>query len=346
MDIQQRHEPRTTSSTDTAAQRTTMQAIVQRSYGSTDVLQFGSTDIPEIGSGEVLVRVRAAGLDRGTWHLMTGTPYLMRVIGFGFRRPKSTVPGLDVAGTVVAVGSAVTKFAVGDDVFGIAKGSFAQYAAAREDKLALKPANCSFTEAAVSGVSAITALQAVRDSARVQAGQRVLITGASGGVGSFAVQIAKAYGAEVIAVSSASKHDLVRSLGATRAIDYATEDFADGTERFDVIIDVAGNSSLSRLRRALTPTGTAAIVGTEQGGNLTGGFDRTLRALLVNPFIEQRLTGVASNERGSDVEVIAEMIQAGTVTPNVDRTFPLEKVPEAMEYMVAGRVRGKVAISI
>lgn len=325
---------------------TTMQAIVQHAYGSTEVLQFGSTVRPEIADNEVLVKVQAAGLDRGTWHLMTGTPYLMRVIGFGFRRPKSEVAGLDVAGTVVAIGSAVTTFAVGDDVFGIAKGSFAEYAAARVDKLAHKPANCTFEEAAVSGVSAITALQAVRDGGRVQAGQRVLITGASGGVGSFAVQIAKAFGAEVAAVCSAAKHDLVRSLGANHVIDYATEDFADGSQRYDVIIDIAGNSNLRKLRRALTPTGTAAIVGSEQGGNITGGFERTLRALLWSPFLGQRLTGVASKEKGSDVEQIAEMIQAGTVTPSVDRAFPLAQTRQAMEHLIAGRVRGKVAITV
>lgn len=330
----------------TSTPRPTMQAIVQRSYGSADVLQFGRAPRPEIAEGEVLLQVRAAGLDRGTWHLMTGTPYLMRVIGFGFRGPKNQVVGLDVAGTVVAVGSAVTRFAVGDEVFGIAKGSFAEYAAAREDKLARKPADCTFEGAAVAGVSALTALQAVRDSGRVQAGQRVLITGASGGVGSYAVQIAKGFGAEVTAVCSAGKFDLVRSLGADHVIDYATADFADGNQHYDVIIDIAGNSSLRRLRRALTPTGTAAIVGGEQRGNLTGGVERTLRALLLTPFVGQRLTGVASKEKGSDLEVIAELIQAGTVTPTIDRSYPLTQTRQAMEHLVAGRARGKVAITI
>jgi NADPH:quinone reductase-like Zn-dependent oxidoreductase len=338
----------TTSATTGPAPTTgpTMQAIVQHAYGTADVLQFGRAPRPEIADGEVLLKVRAAGLDRGTWHFMTGTPYLMRVIGFGFRRPKNQVVGLDVAGTVVAVGSAVTRFAIGDEVFGIAKGSFAEYAAAREDKLAHKPANCTAEQAAVAGVSALTALQAVRDSGRVRPGQRVLITGASGGVGSYAVQIAKGYGAEVTAVCSAGKFDLVRSLGADHVIDYATADFADGTQQYDVIIDIAGNSSLRRLRRALTPTGTAAIVGGEQRGNLTGGFERTLRALLLTPFIGQRLAGVVNKERGSDLEVIAGLIRAGTVTPTIDRRYPLAQARQAMEHLVAGRARGKVAITI
>jgi len=334
----------TTGTNPTMTERM-MQAIVQDSYGSADVLRTAEIDRPQIADNEVLLRVHAAGLDRGTWHLMTGTPYLMRIIGFGFRRPKNRVPGVDVAGTVAAVGSAVTRFAVGDEVFGMSRGSFAEYAAAREDKLAHKPANASFEQAAVVGISGGTALQAL-ESGHVQAGQRVLIIGASGGVGSFAVQLAKAAGAVVTGVSSTAKLDLVTGLGADHVIDYTREDFADGVHHYDLIIDIAGNSPLSRLRRALTPTGTAVIVGGESKGNITGGIDRQLRALILTPFIGQRLTGLASKERASDSEVLADHITAGTVTPSLDRTYPLDQVPAAMRHLEAGKVNGKIAITI
>ena len=238
----------------------TMHAIVQDAYGTVDVLRLASIDRPEIADDEVLLQVHAAGLDRGTWHTMAGRPYLMRIIGFGFRRPKNRVAGLDVAGTVIAVGAAASRFAVGDDVYGIAKGSFAEYAAALEEKLAIKPANLTFEQAAVVPVSASTALQAL-DAGKVEAGQKVLVLGASGGVGSYAVQLAKALGAEVTGVSSTKKLDLVRSLGADHVLDYTRDDFADGEHQYDLILDVGGNPSLSRLRRALTPNGTAVLVG-------------------------------------------------------------------------------------
>ena len=331
-----------------ASQGTTgrmMRAVVQDSYGSADVLQSARIDRPDIADHEVLLQVHAAGVDRGTWHLMTGTPYLMRVIGFGFRRPRNRVPGVDVAGTVVAVGSAVTRFAVGDEVFGMSRGSFAEYAAAREDKLAHKPANASFEQAAVVGISGGTALQALT-AGQVRAGQRVLIIGASGGVGSFAVQLAKAFGAEVTGVCGTNKLDLVTGLGADHVVDYTREDFADGSHYYDLIIDIAGNSPLSRLRRALTPTGTAVIVGGESKGNLTGGIDRQLRALILTRFVGQRLTGLASKERASDLTILADHIAAGTVTPSIDRTYPLDQVPTAMRHLEAGDVKGKVAITI
>jgi NADPH:quinone reductase-like Zn-dependent oxidoreductase len=289
--------------------------------------------------------VHAAGVDRGTWHLLTGRPYLMRVIGFGLHRPKNRVPGIDVAGTVVAVGSAVTTFGVGDEVFGMSRGSFAEYAAARADKLAPKPANCTFEQAAVVGISGGTALQALA-AGRVAAGQRVLITGASGGIGSFAVQLAKAAGAEVTGVCRTDKLDLVRSWGADHVIDYRKQDFADGAHHYDLIIDIAGNSPLTRLRRALTPHGTAVIVGGESKGNLTGGFERQLRALMLNPFVGQRLTGLASKERASDLQVLAGHIEAGTVIPRIHRTYPLDQVPNALRDLEAGEVRGKYAIVI
>ncbi len=324
----------------------TMQAIVQDAYGTTDVFRYERTARPEIADHEVLLRVHAAGLDRGTWHMMAGKPYLLRIIGFGFRRPKNPVPGIDVAGTVVAVGADVSRFAVGDEVYGMSRGSFAEHAAAREDKLAHKPANLTFEQAAVVPISAGTALQAVVDVGRVEAGQKVLVLGASGGVGTYAVQLAKAFGAEVTGVASTAKLDLVRSLGADHVLDYTRDDFADGVHQYDLILDIGGLPTLSRLRRALVPTGTAVIVGGEDGGNVTGGFGRSLRAPLVSLFMRQRLTMLASKERATDLERLAPLLEAGQVVPSIDRTYPLDQVPDAMRHLEAGRVRGKVAITI
>jgi NADPH:quinone reductase-like Zn-dependent oxidoreductase len=322
----------------------TMRAIVQDAYGTTDVLRLAQVAKPRIGEDEVLVEVRAAGLDRGTWHSMTGRPYLMRILGFGFRGPKNAVPGLDVAGTVAAIGSAVTRFEIGDEVFGISRGSFAEYAAVREDKLSRKPANLTFEEAAVVPISAGTALQALTDVGRIRPGQRVLVIGASGGVGSYAVQLAKAFDAEVTAVCSTAKLDLVRSLGADHVVDYTRQDFADGATTYDLVLDIGGNSSLTRLRRALTSTGTLVIVGGEEGGRWTGGFGRTLRAPLLSPFVRQRLTMLASKERASDQERLVPLLEAGQVTPSIDRSYRLDQVPEALRHLEAGDVRGKVVI--
>jgi NADPH:quinone reductase-like Zn-dependent oxidoreductase len=324
----------------------TMQAIVQDAYGTVDVFRYTQAARPEIADNEVLVRVHAAGLDRGTWHMMAGKPYLLRIIGFGFRGPKNSVPGIDVAGTVVAVGSDVTRFAVGDEVYGMSRGSFAEYAPVLEAKLAIKPVNLTFEQAAVVPISAGTALQAVVDSGHLEAGQKVLILGASGGVGTYAVQLAKALGAEVTGVSSTAKLDLVRSLGADHVLDYTRDDFADGGHQYDLILDIGGNPTLSRLRRALTPTGTAVIVGGEQGGNWTGGFGRSMRAPLLSLFVRQRLAMLASEERATDLERLAEHLEAGTVRPTVDRTYPLDQVQDAMRHLIDGNVRGKVAITI
>ena len=330
----------------TSLDQSTMEAIVQDSYGTADVLRLSRIPHPEIAENEVLVRVHAAGLDRGTWHMMAGRPYLLRVIGFGFGRPKNRVAGIDVAGTVVAVGSAVTGFTAGDEVFGMSRGSFAAYAAVREDKLAIKPANLSFEQAAVVPISAGTALQALTDAGRVKPGQKVLVVGASGGVGSYAVQLAKAFGAEVTGVCSTGKLDLVASLGADHVIDYTRDDFADGSARYDLVLDIGGNTPLARLRGALTAAGTLVIVGGEKGGNWTGGFGRSLRAPLLSPFVSQRLTMLASKERASDLERLTVLIEAGTVTPSIDRTYPLERVPDAMRHLEADEVRGKVAIIV
>jgi NADPH:quinone reductase-like Zn-dependent oxidoreductase len=324
---------------------TTMQAIVQDRYGDASALHHERIARPEVAADEILVRVHAAGLDRGTWHLMTGKPYLMR-LALGFRGPKDRVLGRDLAGTVEAVGSAVTRFAIGDEVYGIGRGSFAEYAVVVEDKLAHKPANLTFEQAAVVPISAGTALQALTDHGRIEAGQQVLVIGASGGVGSYAVQLAKAFGAEVTGVAGPTKLDLVRSLGAHTALDYTRDDYADGSHHYDLVLDIAGNPSLSRLRRALTPKGTAVFVGGEDGGNFSGGMNRQLRGLLLSPFVGQRLAWFVAKERASDLERLADLLESGQVTPSIDQAYPLDRVPDAIRHLAAGQVRGKVAITI
>ncbi len=321
-----------------------MRAVVQERYGGSEVLRVAQVPHPDHTERQVLVRVRAAGLDRGTEHLMTGKPYVMR-LGFGMRRPRNPVSGRDVAGTVAAVGAAVTGFAVGDEVYGIAPGSFAEYAVAREDKLARKPVNLSFEQAAVVPISGGTAVQALLDVGRLQAGQAVLVLGASGGVGSYAVQLAKAFGAEVTGVSSTAKLDLVASLGADHVLDYTRDDFADGARRYDLILDIAGNPSLSRLRRALVPRGTAVFVGGENAGSLTG-LGRQLRGALVSPLVRQRLALFVAKERASDFERLTELIESGNVVPTLDRTYPLDEAPAAMGLLETGKVRGKIAITV
>ena len=323
-----------------------MQAIVQDTYGSADVLELRTIDTPSIDDGEVLIQVRAAGLDRGVWHLMTGLPYPIRVAGYGLRAPKMPTRGRELAGVVSAVGKDVTRFAPGDEVFGIGEGTFATYAVAREDKLASKPANLTFEEAAAVSISALTALQAVRDHGAITAGQRVLVIGASGGVGTFAVQIAKAFGAEVTGVCSTGKVDLVRSLGVDHVVDYTKDDFADANTRYDVIIDTGGNASLSRLRRVLSPKGTLVIVGGETGGRVLGGFDRGLRAVAISPFTGQRLKAMMCSENHEDLTVLAGLVESGTVRPVVERSYPLAETSDAIRHMEQGSVRGKVVISI
>lgn len=336
--------PNSTIATDD--QPATMRAIVQRSYGSAEQLELAIVDQPAIAADEVLVEVHAAGLDRGVWHLMTGTPLLIRVAGFGLTKPKQPIPGLDVAGRVVAVGSGVTRFSLGDEVFGIASGSFAEYAAAKQDKLAVKPSTASFEQAGASAISGITALQALTDVGKLQAGQRVLVIGASGGVGTFAVQLAKALGAEVTGVASTAKLDLVRSLGADHVIDYTRQDAADGSQRYDLIIDVGGRTPVNRLRRALTTRGTLVIVGGEDGGRWTGGIGRQLRAMLWSPFTKQRLTTFISKESHAAIERLAEFIQTGEVVPAVGQRFTLETTSDAVRQMEAGTARGKSVIVV
>jgi NADPH:quinone reductase-like Zn-dependent oxidoreductase len=330
----------------TAAGQGRMRAITQRRYGTApeDALRLEQIATPGIAAGEVLVQVRAAGLDRGTWHLMAGQPYLMRLLGFGFRGPKNPVPGLDVAGTVAAAGPEVTRLAAGDEVFGIARGSFAAYAAAREDTLARKPARLSFEQAAVVAVSGLAALQGLRDAGRIQAGHKVLVVGASGGVGSYAVQLAKAFGAQVTGVCSTAKADLVRSIGADHVIDYTRADFADGRQHYDLILDIGGNSGLRRLRRALTPQGTLVIAGGE-GARWTG-VGRQLRALMLSPLVRQRLTTYVSRHRQADLQTLRRLTETGQITPVIGQTSPLADVPQAIRQLQNGHARGKTAITI
>jgi NADPH:quinone reductase-like Zn-dependent oxidoreductase len=323
-----------------------MKAIVQEEYGSPDVLELREIAKPDFGTDEVLVRVHAAGVDRGVWHMMTGLPYPIRLASSGLRAPKNPVLGMDVAGVVEAVGRDGTGFEAGDEVFGSGKGSFAEYARVSENKLAPKPENLSFEQAAVVPTSAMTALQGLRDKGHVEAGQKVLIVGASGGVGTYAVQLAKAFGAEVIAVCSKSKVDLVRSIGADQVIDYSHDDFARGEQRYDVILDIGGNSSLSRLRRALTPKGTLVIAGGETDGRWLGGVDRQLRAQMLSPFVSQKLGTFIAAVNAKDLLVLKELIEAGKVTPVMDRTYALSESSDAIRYLEKGRARGKVAILV
>ena len=283
-----------------------MRAVIRDAYGSVDVVRLGEVDKPVAGDGEVLVRVQAAGVDQGVWHLMVGMPYVMRLVGFGLRAPKNPLLGYDVAGRVEAVGTNAGLFRPGDEVFGTCRGSFAEYAVARADKLVHKPAGLTFEQAAVVPISATTAIQGLRDVGHVQAGQRVLIIGASGGVGTYAVQIAKALGATVTGVCSTAKIELVRSLGADEVIDYTHEDFADGPTRFDLIVDTGGNSRIARLRHALAPRGTVVIVGGE-AGKWTG-VGRQLRAVALSPFVPQRLAMFVNKERHEDLDAVRQLI--------------------------------------
>ncbi len=325
-----------------------MKAIVQDEYGTApeEVLRLAEIARPETAADEILVRVHAASVDRGTWHLMAGLPYPIRLAVFGLRRPKAPNPGRSLAGTVECVGQEVTEFEPGDEVYGTCDGSFAPYARARASRLAPKPANLSFEQAAAVPVSALTALQAVRDQARVEPGQKVLIIGASGGVGTFAVQIAKAFGAEVTGVCSTAKTDLVRSIGADHVIDYTREDFADGQLRYDVILDIGGNRRLSHLRRALTPRGRLVIVGGENGGRWLGGSDRQLRALLLSPLVSQKLGTFIASENAEDLRALRDLIESGKIAPAIDRTYPLSQTPAAIRHVQEGRARGKVVITI
>lgn len=323
-----------------------MLAIVQDTYGSTDVLQLRTVDRPEIEPTEVLIEVHAAGVDRGVWHLMTGLPYLVRVAGFGVTKPKNPVLGLDVAGVVVAVGSEVTRFQPGDEVFGVGKGSYAQYTAAEQDKLAHKPSNATFEQAAVSAISGITALEALTDVGKFEPGQKVLIIGASGGVGTFAVQLAHALGAEITGVSGPGMTDTVRKIGADRVIDYTKEDLVDGTSQYDLILDIGGRNSISRLRSVLAKKGTLVIVGGEGGNKLTGGVGRQVRAMMISPFIGQRLTAFVATEHFTSIERLAGYIESGEVVPTIGGRYGLAEVPAAIDHLATSESSGKTVIVV
>ena len=323
-----------------------MKAIIQETYGPPDVLELREIEPPEVGEADVLVRVHAAGAGPDVWHIMTGKPYMARPV-LGLRKPKIRVRGWDVAGTVEAVGAGVTGFRPGDEVMGTAEaGSFAEFTIAEPDKLVRKPTNLSFEQAAAVPVSGVSALQAVR-KANVQAGQTVLVVGAAGGVGTMAVQIAKAFGAEVSGVASTSKLDLVRSIGADDVVDYTREDFTDGSRTWDVIVDTAGRRPLRELRRALTPKGTLVVVGGDGGGRWTGGFFRgMLRGPLLSMFVGQRLGGLNSKMNAEDLRAVTGMIEAGEVTPVVGQTYQLTETRNAIRELATGHARGKLVIAV
>jgi NADPH:quinone reductase-like Zn-dependent oxidoreductase len=323
-----------------------MRAIVQRAYGSPEALQLDNVDLPTIAADEVLIEVHAAGVDRGVWHLMTGNPYLIRIAGYGLTKPKQPIQGLDVAGRVVRIGADVTRFSRGDKVFGIADGSFADYAAAKQDKLALMPGAATFEQAAAASVSGITALQALTDVGKLEKGQRVLVLGASGGVGTFAVQLAKALGSEVTGVASTAKLELVRSLGSDHVVDYTVDDATDGTRRYDLIIDIGGRTPVRHLRRALAARGTLVIVGGENGNRWTGGVGRQARAMMLSPFIKHRLTTFVSTESHSFIERLAEFMESGDVLPAIGQRFTLDDTAEAIRQIESGTARGKSVIVV
>ena len=321
-----------------------MKAIVREKYCGPDELRLGDVDQPVIGDDDVLVRVAVAGVDQGVWHLVTGLPRLIRLAGFGVRRPKNPVPGMDVAGTVSAVGANVTRFQVGDEVFGSGQSTYAEYAKAPAKNLVHKPANVSFEEAAAVPISALAALQGLRKG-NLATGQRVLVIGAAGGVGHFAVQLVAAAGAEVTGICSTAKMDFVRSLGADDVLDYTREEITDGGRRYDLILDTGGNRPLRQLRRALTPRGTLVIVGAEVGG-WRQGIERQLVGLLVNPFIKQNVRSYVSGPTEADLQYLADQLAAGTLRAAVDRTFPLSQAGVAITYMREGKARGKVVLTV
>ena len=331
-----------------SAPPSTMRAVQHLRYGDAGVLQLAERDVPRPGRGQVLVRVRAAAIDRGTWHVMRGEPWLAR-LAFGLRRPSRVpVPGRDVAGTVVAVGDGVTRFAVGDEVYGTALGSLAEYAVAPVVRLAPAPSGVAAATLAPIPVSGLTAWQALRDGGRLQPGHRVLVIGASGGVGSFAVQLAHACGAEVVGVCSASKADAVRALGADRVIDRRVpawwRPLLDADERFDVVLDGGGRLPVRTLRRLVAPRGALVLVGAEGGGPVTGGMGRQLRAVLRGLVSRQRIVMLVARESGADLEGLNGFVERGQLSPYVDRVVDLDGVVDAMRALERGEVTGKIVV--
>jgi NADPH:quinone reductase-like Zn-dependent oxidoreductase len=320
-----------------------MRAAVRNAYGTTEVLAVRDVARPVAGAGEVLVRVHAAGIDRGAWHLMTGRPYLLRLAGFGVRRPKNPGLGTELSGTVEAVGRGTTGFRVGDEVYGVGRGTFAQYAVAASATLARKPAGISHLAAAAVPASGVTALQAIRDHGRLQPGQSVLVIGASGGVGSFAVQIARALGGQVTGVAGTAKLDFVRALGVDDVLDYRAGDITDQGRRYDLVLDIGGTRPLAAQRRPLNPKGTLVFVGGEGGGPLTGGLGRQAPAAAFSLCTAQRFeTFWVARPTDADLDTLTGMIESGDVTPAVDRAWPLADIATGMRDLERGSVRGKI----
>lgn len=322
-----------------------MKAIASTEYGPPDRLALREVDEPTVGADGVLVRVRAASVNPLDWHLLRGEPYLVR-LSDGLRRPRRSVPGVDVAGEVEAVGEEVSEFRIGDEVFGARGGSFAEYVCGTERNFVPKPAGLSFEAAASIPIAGCTALQAVRDKGRLQPGRRVLVNGAAGGVGTFAVQIAKALGGEVTGVCSTQNVDLVRSIGADAVLDYSEQDFTRGGRRYDLIVDIAGTHSLSACRRVLTPKGTLVLVGATKMGNVLGPLIRPLGALALSVFVGQRLVPFIAKVTKADLVTLAELVESGAITPVIDRTYPLSDAADAVGYLEAGHARGKVVIAV
>jgi NADPH:quinone reductase-like Zn-dependent oxidoreductase len=335
-----------------------MKAIVQERYGSADVLELREIDRPTAGDDEVLVRVRAASLHPDVWHAMKGVPFVLRIMGSGLRKPKNVVPGTDLAGIVESVGRNVTRFKPGDEVFGLSVlanlwrngGAYAEYAAVPQARLQLKPAELTFEQAAAVPTSGSLAVQAVRDEGRIRSGQRVLINGAGGAVGSFAVQLAKAYGADVTGVDAPEKLDMLRSIGADRVVDYTQEDFTESGERYDVVLDIAGTRPWSESKRALTPDGTYVLIGHDQygrsGHRWFGSLGRFAKLMVISPFVSHLHPFRGARDPGDRLIVLKELIEAGKITPVIDRTFPLSEVPEAIRYLESGQTRGKIVITV
>ena len=322
-----------------------MKAVVYRCYGSPDVLEFGDFEKPAPADNEVLVKVQAAAVNPLDWHYMRGSPYIMR-LGTGLGAPKNTGLGVDFAGTVEAVGRNVKQFKPGDEVFGGGRGAFAEYVTVREDRaLVLKPANLTFEQAASVPIAAITALQGLRDKGHIKPGQKVLINGASGGVGTFAVQIAKSYGAEVTGVCSTRNLEMVRSLGADHVIDYTQDDYTENGQRYDLIMDMVGNHSLSANRQALNPEGIFVIIGGSKG-NWLGPLMSPIKALMYSPFVGQEFVMLIAKMRKEDLTVLSDLMKSGEVTPVIDRRYPLSEVPAAIRYSEEGHARGKIVINL
>jgi NADPH:quinone reductase-like Zn-dependent oxidoreductase len=321
-----------------------MKAIVHHRYGSPDVLECEDIEKPAPGDDEVLIKVRAASVNPFDWHFMRGTPYVGR-LGMGLRKPKMTRLGVDLAGTVESVGRSVTQFKKDDEVFGASGGAFAEYVCASESAVVMKPPDVTFDQAAAAGVAAFTALQALRDKGRIQAKQRVLINGASGGVGTFAVQIAKSFGANVTGVCSTSNVESVRSIGADRVIDYTREDFTRSAQRYDLILDSIGNHSLSACRRVLSPAGIYIAVG-GRDGRWMGPLARMLKVFLLSPFVSRKMVVCMAKRSKDDLTALCELMQAGKVTPVIDRRYELAETPQAIRYLEEGHARGKIIIEV